>query len=165
MNWIKCGKLKSYSEVFFSDLPGEERETTTACIWGNWKDILTRELTSMSRCTSRWNLPSRKRLGLRIFQVTVCRHNCNNSGRGHNSSDSDHNSNGRFCVHNSYGTVRHNSPNSAAGHNSSDSVNIIPVMWCMDLTKSMCEHISRNCLTQFHWHSICGCNLNGRACA
>jgi hypothetical protein len=41
MNWIKFGKSKSSPAVFFSDLSGEERETTTACIWGKWKDILT----------------------------------------------------------------------------------------------------------------------------
>jgi hypothetical protein len=136
------------------------RETSTTFIWGKWKDILTRKLTSTSRCTSRWTLSSKKILHMYIyifiylFQVKICGPNSNNSARGHNSSDCEHNSNGMGCLHNSYGTVRHNSRNSAGGHNLSDSVNIIPVMWCVDLTKSTCKHISRNCLTQFHWQYL-----------
>jgi len=103
----------------------------------------------MSRSTGRWILSSRNRLRINIFQVTVCEPNSNNNARGHNSSGCEHNSKGWVCAHVSYGTIRHNSSNNAGGHNSSDSVDIFPVMRCVDLTKSMCEHIFRNRLAQF----------------
>jgi len=147
---VSCGVFQWFAR-------NGERKTTSTSICGKWKDISTLELTSMSRCTSRWTLSSRNILRAYIFQVTVCGSNSNNMARGHNSSDCEHNSNGRVCVHNSEGTVRHNSSDSAGGLNLSESVNIIPAMWCVDLTKSKCEHISRNCLTQFHGHSICLC--------